>query len=88
MIKAKNILFFDFDATEVARQMTLIESRYFLRIKPHELIKQEWAAKKVNSKAVNVRAMSSLSTNVSRHSFIHMKRSVDGLLKTFCQKKT
>jgi son of sevenless-like protein len=64
-LKAKNILFFDFDPSEMARQLTLLESRHYCRIKPHELLKQEWSVKKRESKAVNVRAMSSFSTKIS-----------------------
>jgi son of sevenless-like protein len=54
----------DLDPTEVANQLTLMDSRLFRAITPRELIGQEFA-KKENSLAVNVRAMSTLSTQVT-----------------------
>ncbi|KAF1997545.1 ras guanine-nucleotide exchange protein-like protein [Amniculicola lignicola CBS 123094] len=54
----------DFDPLELARQFTLIESRLFCSIQPDELLASEWT-KKHHSKAVNVRAMSTLSTDLA-----------------------
>ncbi|CCX04819.1 ras guanine nucleotide exchange factor domain-containing protein [Pyronema domesticum] len=54
----------DFDPTELARQFTLKESRMFCSIRPEELIAQEWTKKK-GSIAINVLAMSSLSTDLA-----------------------
>lgn len=54
----------DFDPLELARQFTLIESRIFCSIQPDELLGSEWT-KKTDSKAVNVRAMSTLSTDLA-----------------------
>lgn len=54
----------DFDALELARQFTLIESHIFCSIQPQELLASEWTKKGV-SKAVNVRAMSTLSTDLA-----------------------
>lgn len=54
----------DFDPLELARQLTLKESRMFCSILPEELIAQEWT-KKAGSLAVNVRAMSALSTDLA-----------------------
>jgi hypothetical protein len=54
----------DFDPMEIARQMTLIESRLFCSIRPEELLGLEWT-KKHDSRAVNVRAMSTLSTDLT-----------------------
>ncbi|RPB28602.1 ras GEF [Terfezia boudieri ATCC MYA-4762] len=54
----------DFDPLELARQFTLKESRMFCSILPEELIAQEWT-KKSGSLAVNVRAMSALSTDLA-----------------------
>ncbi|KAF8475033.1 ras guanine nucleotide exchange factor domain-containing protein [Kalaharituber pfeilii] len=54
----------DFDPLELARQFTLKESRMFCSILPEELIAQEWTKKK-DSLAVNVRAMSALSTDLA-----------------------
>ncbi|SLM40414.1 SH3 domain [Lasallia pustulata] len=54
----------DFDPLELARQFTIKESRIFCSILPEELLAQEWT-KKSGSVAVNVRAMSTLSTDLS-----------------------
>jgi hypothetical protein len=54
----------DFDPMELARQMTLIESRLFCSIRPDELLGLEWT-KKTDSSATNVRAMSTLSTDLT-----------------------
>ncbi|KAF2142597.1 uncharacterized protein K452DRAFT_226758 [Aplosporella prunicola CBS 121167] len=53
----------DFDPLELARQFTLIESRIFCSIQPEELLASEWTKK--NGRAVNVRAMSKLSTDLT-----------------------
>lgn len=57
-----NIL--DFDPMELARQFTIIESKLFCAIQPEELLALEWT-KKSDSKAVNVKAMSKLSTDLA-----------------------
>lgn len=57
-----NIL--DFDPLELARQFTIIESRLFCAIQPEELLALEWT-KKSESKAHNVKAMSTLSTDLA-----------------------
>jgi RasGEF family protein len=54
----------DFDPLELARQFTIIESRIFCSIAPEELLANEWT-KKADSRAVNVRAMSTLSTDLA-----------------------
>ena len=54
----------DFDPLEFARQLTLKQSRIFCSILPEELLGTEWT-KKTGSIAVNVRAMSALSTDVA-----------------------
>ncbi|KAL8711642.1 MAG: hypothetical protein Q9220_004052 [cf. Caloplaca sp. 1 TL-2023] len=54
----------DFDPLELARQLTLKESRIFCSILPEELLATEWT-KKTSSMAVNVRAMSRLSTDLA-----------------------
>lgn len=54
----------DLDPLEVARQFTLIESKIFCAIQPEELLSLEWM-KKEESKAVHVRKMSSLSTDLA-----------------------
>lgn len=54
----------DFDPLELARQITLKESRLFCSILPEELLGTEWT-KKSASLAVNVRAMATLSTDLA-----------------------
>lgn len=54
----------DLDALELARQFTLKESQIFCSILPEELLATEWT-KKTSSMAVNVRAMSRLSTDLA-----------------------
>lgn len=59
-----NISILDFDPLELARQFTIKESRIFCSILPEELLATEWT-KKSGSMAVNVRAMSRLSTDLA-----------------------
>lgn len=54
----------DFDPMELARQFTIKESRIFCAILPEELLGLEWT-KKTGSLSVNVRAMSTLATDLS-----------------------
>jgi hypothetical protein len=54
----------DFDPLEMARQFTIMESRIFCSIGPEELLALEWT-KKAESRAINVRAMSTLSTDLA-----------------------
>ena len=54
----------DFDPLELARQFTIKESRIFCSILPEELLATEWM-KKTGSVAANVRAMSTLSTDLA-----------------------
>ncbi|PGH22907.1 hypothetical protein AJ80_02956 [Polytolypa hystricis UAMH7299] len=54
----------DFDPLELARQLTIKESGIFCMILPEELLGTEWM-KKTGSLAVNVRAMSTLSTDIA-----------------------
>jgi hypothetical protein len=54
----------DFDPLELARQFTIKESNIFCSILPEELLATEWM-KKSGSLAVNVRAMSTLSTDLA-----------------------
>ncbi|KAJ5963472.1 Guanine-nucleotide dissociation stimulator CDC25 [Penicillium vulpinum] len=59
-----SITVLDFDPLELARQLTIKESRIFCSILPEELLDTEWT-KKSGSLAVNVRAMSTLSTDLA-----------------------
>jgi hypothetical protein len=54
----------EFDPLELARQLTIKEMNIFCSIMPEELLASEWM-KKSGSSAVNVRAMSTLSTDLS-----------------------
>ncbi|GAA95817.1 hypothetical protein E5Q_02474 [Mixia osmundae IAM 14324] len=53
----------DFDPLELARQLTLMESRLFCAITTRELLGQEFSKKQ--GTAINVKAMSSLSTRLT-----------------------
>jgi son of sevenless len=61
----KRFSLMDLDPMEVARQLTLIDMDIFLKIQPVELMKQEWSRKNSSSVAVNVRAMSAMSTKIT-----------------------
>ncbi|KAG5461936.1 MAG: ras guanine nucleotide exchange factor domain-containing protein [Olpidium bornovanus] len=54
----------DIDPQELARQITLMQMRIFCAIRYYELINQEFS-KKTSSVAVNVRAMSTMSTQIT-----------------------
>lgn len=54
----------DFDPLELARQITIKEMTIFCAIMPEELLGSEWT-KRSGSNAINVRAMSTLSTDLS-----------------------
>jgi hypothetical protein len=54
----------DFDPLDFARQLTIMEMNIFCLIMPRELLGSEWT-KEPGSIAVNVRAMSKLSTDLS-----------------------
>lgn len=55
----------DLDPLEVARQLTIVEMAIFQKIGPAELMKQEWSRKNSKSVAVNVRAMTAMSTKIT-----------------------
>ncbi|CZT09224.1 hypothetical protein WAI453_005667 [Rhynchosporium graminicola] len=54
----------EFDPLELARQLTIKEMNIFCSILPEELLGSEWT-KRSGSNAANVRAMSTLSTDLS-----------------------
>ncbi|EEP80754.1 conserved hypothetical protein [Uncinocarpus reesii 1704] len=64
LLNIQTITILDFDPMELARQLTLKESSIFCAILPEELLGTEWM-KKTGSLAVNVRAMSTLSTDLA-----------------------
>ena len=56
----KKLKFLDIDATEFARQLTIIESRLYSKIKPHECLNKIWQKKPQTSDhemAANVKAL-------------------------------
>lgn len=55
----------DFDDVEIARQLTLLESKMFCAINPIELVNQEFSKKLGTSRAVNIKAMSAASTDIA-----------------------
>ncbi|KAG9241620.1 ras guanine-nucleotide exchange protein-like protein [Calycina marina] len=59
-----NPIILEFDPLEVARQLTIKEMNIFCAIMPDELLGSEWT-KRTASTATNVRAMSTLSTDLS-----------------------
>jgi RasGEF domain/RasGEF N-terminal motif len=70
-----NVSILDFDPLELARQITIKESSIFCSILPEELLATEWM-KRSGSLAVNVRAMSTLSTdlaNLVADSILHLE---------------
>jgi RasGEF domain/RasGEF N-terminal motif len=52
----------EFDALELARQFTIKESKIFCAVLPEELVGQEFRSDKRQSAAINVKALSSLSS--------------------------
>ena len=52
----------DFDALELARQFTIKESKIFCAVLPEELVGQEFRSDKRKSSAVNIKALSTLSS--------------------------
>ena len=59
----KKLSLLDLDSVEIARQLTIVESKRFCAIQPHELLGLEWTKK--TGRAENVLAMSSFSTNLT-----------------------
>jgi hypothetical protein len=59
----KKLTLLDLDSVEIARQLTILESKRFCAIQPHELLGLEWTKK--NGRAENVLAMSKFSTNLT-----------------------
>ncbi|KAI8831370.1 hypothetical protein BC829DRAFT_449403 [Chytridium lagenaria] len=62
-VSYKKLTLIDIDPLEVARQITLIQSRMFNSIQPSELINLEWSRK--GGRAVNVRAMTDMSNKIT-----------------------
>ena len=63
-IGGSNPSILEFDPLELARQLTIKEMNIFCSILPEELLGSEWT-KRSGSNAINVRAMSTLSTDLS-----------------------
>ncbi|TPX54683.1 hypothetical protein PhCBS80983_g05847 [Powellomyces hirtus] len=58
------IKFLDLDTTEVARQLTIMESKQYNKIMPGEFLKKAWSEKDGNA-AVNVKAMITMSNQIT-----------------------
>ncbi|KAJ3041356.1 hypothetical protein HDV00_009497 [Rhizophlyctis rosea] len=58
------IRFFEIDPLEVARQLTIMESREYIKVVPVEFLKKAWSDKESNL-AVNVKSMISISNQVT-----------------------
>ncbi|KAI8368472.1 ras guanine nucleotide exchange factor domain-containing protein [Blakeslea trispora] len=56
---------YDIDPTEMARQLTLMESDLFIQIRPNEMIGQEFKKKVGLSQAIHVKAMIQKSTRIT-----------------------
>jgi son of sevenless-like protein len=54
----------DIDPLEIARQLTLMESQMYQRIKPVEVLNKNWGEKE-NSRAVNIKAMIETSNRLT-----------------------
>ncbi|KAI9139942.1 ras guanine nucleotide exchange factor domain-containing protein [Paraphysoderma sedebokerense] len=63
----KNLNVLDLDPMELARQLTIMEMKLFVAIKPRELMNQCFSTKKdkTGNAAPNVKAMSTMSTQIS-----------------------
>ncbi|CEH19486.1 Ras1 guanine nucleotide exchange factor [Ceraceosorus bombacis] len=55
----------EFDPTELARQLTILESKIYCAILPEELLGQEFSKAAGVSSAIHVKNMSSLSTSIT-----------------------
>ena len=62
--KTKSWKLYEVDKREIARQICLVEMDLFLKIKPSELLKQDWASKNKHGIVSNVRNLVSFSTKV------------------------
>ena len=62
---ATHVNVLDFDPLELARQLTVMESKLYCAILPEELLGQEFSKKAGVSNAVHVKGMSSLSTHLT-----------------------
>ncbi|KAJ1548449.1 hypothetical protein HK405_003157 [Cladochytrium tenue] len=60
----KKLKFLDLDPLEIARQLTIIESKMFNRIQPVEFLRKAWSDKE-SEVAVNINTMIAMSNQVS-----------------------
>ncbi|TPX62785.1 hypothetical protein SpCBS45565_g06925 [Spizellomyces sp. 'palustris'] len=58
------IKFLELDATEVARQLTIMESKQYIKIQPVEFLRKAWSEKE-GSIAINVKAMIVMSNQIT-----------------------
>ncbi|KAI8827072.1 ras guanine nucleotide exchange factor domain-containing protein [Fimicolochytrium jonesii] len=60
----KKIKFLDLDATEVARQLTIMEAKQYNKLEPGEFLNRAWSEKDGNA-AVNVKALINMSNQIT-----------------------
>ncbi|KAJ6237264.1 guanine nucleotide exchange factor [Anaeramoeba flamelloides] len=56
-IFSKSLTIYDIDDLEIARQISIIDSEYFSKIKPAELLNCAWSKEKLKNRATNVLAL-------------------------------
>ncbi|KAJ3195387.1 hypothetical protein HK101_000354 [Irineochytrium annulatum] len=61
----RRIRFLDLDPLEVARQLTILESKEYNKIQPAEFLLKAWSDKDAPHSAVNVKSMINMSNQVS-----------------------
>lgn len=61
----KKVKFLDIDPLEVARQLTIIDSKAYSKLQPVEFLGKAWSDKERNDVAVNVKAMILMSNQIS-----------------------
>jgi son of sevenless-like protein len=64
-LPASAIGIMDVDPLELARQLTIMESRLYCAIKPDELVGQDFISRAGKNSSMNIKAMSSLSTRIT-----------------------
>jgi son of sevenless-like protein len=84
-IPFSSIAITDFDPLELARQITIFESRIFCMIQPEELLSQDFS-RKTTSVAVNIKAMTSLSTQLTGWIAEIILNEVDARRRTYLVK--
>jgi son of sevenless-like protein len=61
----KKVKFLDLDPLEVARQLTIIESKAYNKLEPVEFLRKAWSDKDSSNVAINVKAMFLMANQIS-----------------------